>query len=173
MHRYGGLATDLVGVALTPFVALLIRDNFVLYAPHWQAIVGYAALSFAMLSVALLIAGSHKVLWQYTSLPDVLKIIAILTIALVLAVAISFFASRLEGVARSVPVIQWFLLVSAIVGTRIAFRVWHEREAGPMGEDPGAGSTCDHCRGGPIDGAISGIGSPLWLQDSCGCWDPI
>ena len=127
MHRYGALATDLVGVALTPFVALLIRDNFVLYAPHWQAIVGYAAISFAMLSVALVIAGSHKVLWQYTSLPDVLKIIAILTVALVLAVAISFFESRLEGVARSVPVIQWFLLVSAIVGTRIAFRVWHER----------------------------------------------
>ena len=61
MHRYGALATDLVGVALTPFVALLIRDNFVFYAPHWQAIVGYATISFAMLSVALVIAGSHKV----------------------------------------------------------------------------------------------------------------
>src|SRR4029077_7087026 len=113
--------------ALTPFVALLIRDNFIFYAPHWQDITGYAAISFFVLSVALLIGGSHKVLWQYTSLPDVLKIIAIVTVALVLAVAVSFLESRLEGVARSVPVIQWFLLISVIVGTRMAFRVWRER----------------------------------------------
>ena len=127
MQRYGALATDLVGVAITPFVALLIRDNFNFYEPNWQAIIGYAAISFAMLSLALLIGGSHKALWQYTSLPDVLKIVALVTVALVLAVAVSFLESRLEGVARSVPVIQWFLLVGVIVGTRIAFRVWHER----------------------------------------------
>ena len=80
-----------------------------------------------MLSLALLIGGSHKALWQYTSLPDVLKIVALVTVALVLAVAVSFLESRLEGVARSVPVIQWFLLISVTVGTRMAFRVWHER----------------------------------------------
>jgi lipopolysaccharide/colanic/teichoic acid biosynthesis glycosyltransferase len=142
MQRYGALAIDLVGVALTPFVALLIRDNLTFYEPHWQAITGYAAISFVVLTGALLIGGSHKALWQYTSLPDVLKIIAIMTVALVLAVAISFLESRLEGVARSVPVIQWFLLVGAVVGTRIAFRVWHERAR--RDRQVGAGALLQH-----------------------------
>ena len=29
--------------------------------------------------------------------------------------------------ARSIPVIQWFLLVSAMIGTRVATRIWQER----------------------------------------------
>ena len=80
MHRYGALAADLGSVALSPFLALLIRDNFVLYFPHWEAIAGYAAISFATFCVAFLVAGSHKMLWQYTSLPDVLRTMAIVTI---------------------------------------------------------------------------------------------
>ena len=57
-------------------------------------------------------------LWRYTSLPDFIRIVAAVTVALLLAVFISFVGSRLEGVARSVPVIQWFLLVSAMLGPR-------------------------------------------------------
>jgi lipopolysaccharide/colanic/teichoic acid biosynthesis glycosyltransferase len=127
MRRYGALAADLCWVAFTPFLALLIRDNFVFYLPHWEAITAYAAISFATCVAAFAITGSHKTLWQYTSLPDVLRIIAVVTVGLLLAVSISFVGSRLEGVARSVPVIHWFVLVSAIVGTRVAFRIWHER----------------------------------------------
>jgi lipopolysaccharide/colanic/teichoic acid biosynthesis glycosyltransferase len=127
MKRFGALVADFVGVALTPFIALLIRDNFIFYAPHWEAISGYAVISFIFLSIALVIGGSHRVLWQYTSLPDVLKLTGVVSVALILAVAISFFESRMEGVARSVPVIQWFLLLSGLVGTRIAFRAWHDR----------------------------------------------
>ena len=127
MQRYRALAADLGWVAFTPFLALLIRDNFVFYLPHWEAITAYAAISFVTCVAAFVIGGSHKTLWQYTSLPDVLRIIAVVTVGLLLAVSISFVGSRLEGVARSVPVIYWFVLVSAIVGTRVAFRIWHER----------------------------------------------
>ena len=56
-----------------------------------------------------------------------IRIIAAVTVALLLAVFVSFVGSRLEGVARSIPVIQWFLLVSAMVGTRVAIRIWQER----------------------------------------------
>jgi lipopolysaccharide/colanic/teichoic acid biosynthesis glycosyltransferase len=49
------------------------------------------------------------------------------TVSLLLALFISFAISRLEGVARSVPLIQWFILIAAMVGMRVAVRVWHER----------------------------------------------
>jgi lipopolysaccharide/colanic/teichoic acid biosynthesis glycosyltransferase len=127
MHRYGALVVDIGIVALSPFLALLIRDNFVLYSPHWEAITGYAVISFATVCISFLAAGSHKTLWQYTSLPDVLRTMAIVSIAVLLAVSISFVANRLEGVARSVPVIQWLVLTSALMGTRVAYRIWHER----------------------------------------------
>jgi len=127
MRHYQRLATDLGWVALSPFLALLIRDNFVLYPPHLEAIIPYAAIAVVVSTIVFVIAGAHKTLWQYASLPDALRIMAAVTVALLLTLFVSFAASRLEGVARSIPVIQWFLLVSALVGTRLAVRMWHER----------------------------------------------
>jgi lipopolysaccharide/colanic/teichoic acid biosynthesis glycosyltransferase len=127
MRHYRAQAADLALVALSPFLALLIRDNFVFYPPRWEAIIPYAAITVASATIVFGISGLHKTLWQYTSLPDVLRIIMAVTIALLLALFVSFVDSRLENVARSIPVIQWLLLISALVGTRLMARIWHER----------------------------------------------
>ena len=127
MHRFGVLATDLGLVALSPFLALLIRDNLVVYPAHLEAITAYAAIAVVTSMIVLLIAGAHKPFWKYTSLPDVLRIVTAATVSLLLALFISFAVNRLEDVARSVPLIQWLILVGAMVGTRVAVRIWHER----------------------------------------------
>ena len=127
MRHIWVLAGDLGWVAISLFLALLIRDNFVFYTPHWEAIIPYAAITVASAAAVFGILGPYKTLWQYTSLPDVLRIIMAVTIALLLALFVSFVGSRLEGIARSIPVIQWLLLVSAMVGTRVVARIWHER----------------------------------------------
>jgi lipopolysaccharide/colanic/teichoic acid biosynthesis glycosyltransferase len=127
MRPYLALAIDLGWVALSAIVAVLIRDNFVLNPPHLQAVTAYAAIAVATSALVFVVTGLHRRLWQYTSLPDVLRIMAAVTVALLLALFISFVSSRLENVARSVPVIQWFLLVGAILGTRVAVRIWFEQ----------------------------------------------
>jgi lipopolysaccharide/colanic/teichoic acid biosynthesis glycosyltransferase len=121
------LAVDLAWVALSAILAVFIRDNFVPWEQHLNAITAYAAIAVATSAIVFSIAAIHKPLWQYTSLPDVIRILTAVTVALLLAVFISFVASRLEGVARSIPVIQWFLLVSAMVATRMGVRLWKEQ----------------------------------------------
>ena len=128
MRHHLALAVDLAWVALSALGAVLIRDNFVVWEGHLNAVIAYAGIAVATSAIVFSIAGTHKRLWQYTSLPDFIRIIAAATVALLLAVFISFVASRLEGVARSVPVIQWFLLVSAMIGARVAVRTWQERK---------------------------------------------
>jgi lipopolysaccharide/colanic/teichoic acid biosynthesis glycosyltransferase len=56
------------------------------------------------------------------------------TIALLLALLGDFILNRLEGVARSLPVIQWFLLITAMVGSRIAVRLMGERKGRQRGK---------------------------------------
>src|SRR5262249_28049316 len=121
------LAADLGLVAVTAIFAVFVRDNFVPYGPHLEAVIAYAAIAVVVAAPLFLATGLHKGLWQYTSLTDVLRITAVVTITLLLAVFISFAASRLENVARSVPLIQWLLLISAMIGMRLTFRIWHER----------------------------------------------
>ena len=77
MHRYGALSFDIGWAALSPFMALLIRENFVIFSPHWDAITTYAAISVIASIIIFLSTGQHKALWQYTSLPDVLRIIGV------------------------------------------------------------------------------------------------
>jgi lipopolysaccharide/colanic/teichoic acid biosynthesis glycosyltransferase len=121
------MAVDLAWVALSAILAVFIRDNFVPWEQHLDAVTAYAAIAVAISAIVFSIAAIHKPLWQYTSLPDVIRILTAVTVALLLAVFISFIASRLEGVPRSIPVIQWFLLVSAMVGTRMGVRLWKEQ----------------------------------------------
>src|SRR5262245_13988055 len=74
------------------------------------------------------LAGLHRTLWRYTSLPDVLRLVSAVTIAVLLAVLGAFTVTRLEGVARSLPLIQWFLLLFCMVGVRVAVRLRGERQ---------------------------------------------
>ena len=127
MRRHLALVIDLSCVTVSAFLALLIRDNLVVYEPHWDATVPYAAITVASAALVFAAFRPHKAIWQYTSLPDVLRIIAAVTVALLLALFVSFALSRLQGVARSIPIIQWLLLISILLGTRVTARVWHER----------------------------------------------
>src|SRR5262249_12638686 len=69
----------------------------------------------------------HQRVWRYTSLSDALHLMAISSAALIIAMSTSFVFNRSEGVARSLPAIQWLVLVPAMIGSRIAVRLWAEQ----------------------------------------------
>jgi lipopolysaccharide/colanic/teichoic acid biosynthesis glycosyltransferase len=116
---------DLGWVTLSPYVALLVRDNFVFYEPHWDAIRPYWGFTIAAGAAVFTALRPHKTLYRYTSLSDVLRIFGAVTLMIFLAVSLSFVSSRLEGVARSIPVIQWLILIGGLVWTRVFARIWY------------------------------------------------
>jgi lipopolysaccharide/colanic/teichoic acid biosynthesis glycosyltransferase len=127
MRKAALLLIDLSWVALSPFLAVVLRDNFVIYPDRLDDLAAYSAILVIVSAVTFLSAGLNKTLWQYTSLSDVLRVIGAVTIALLLSLFMGFVLNRLEGVARSLPVIQWLLLVSALIGVRVGARVWSEQ----------------------------------------------
>jgi lipopolysaccharide/colanic/teichoic acid biosynthesis glycosyltransferase len=116
---------DLGWVGLSAYVALLVRDNFIFYEPHWAAMVPYSGFTVAAGAVVFAALRPHKTLYQYTSLSDLLRITVAVTLTIFLAVSLSFVSSRLEGVARSIPVIQWLILIGGLVWTRVLARMWY------------------------------------------------
>jgi lipopolysaccharide/colanic/teichoic acid biosynthesis glycosyltransferase len=118
---------DLTWVALSPFIALLIRDNFIISIPRHQALIPYALLCIVSAGIVFTVARLHQTVWRYISLPDVSYLIAGVTIAVLVALVGSFIFNRLEGVARSLPVIQWLVLIAAMIGTRITYSLIQER----------------------------------------------
>src|SRR6185369_15182307 len=127
MRKHIRFAIDLILVGLSPFLALFIRDNFNFSVERQQEVISYALLCIIAAVILTLITRLHQRVWRYTSLIDALHLMALSSAVLIVAVSASFVLNRSEGVARSLPVIQWLLLVPAIMGSRIAVRLWAER----------------------------------------------
>ena len=122
-RHWGRLGIDLILVGISAYVALIIRDNFVFWIPRLQGIALYSLLCVFSAAIVFSAARLHRAIWRYVSLPDMLRLTAAVTVALLLALLVTFTLNRLEGIPRSLPVIQWFLLVIAMGSSRIAVRL--------------------------------------------------
>ena len=140
-RSYARYLIDLTCVALSPVIALLIRDNFDTSILRVQALAPYAVICLLVAAVAFVVARLPRSVWRYTSLHDILYLIAVATVVLLAALAASFYLNRMENIARSLPVIQWFLLIASMAGVRIAVRLLGERTSRKLSrlEEPSTG----------------------------------
>jgi len=123
VRSYGVLLVDLLWVLLAPAAALLLRDNFEIFPDRFEAIAPYSAISIAIAAIVFPIAGINRSIWRYTSLREALRIAGAVAFSVALALGAAFALNRLDGVARSLPLIEWLLLVAAMTGTRVAMRL--------------------------------------------------
>ena len=128
VRSYVRLTADLTWVSLSAFIALFVRDNFVLSFLRFEGIVPYALLCVVVAAIVFAVAGFHRALWRYTSLLDILRLAGAVTATLLLALSVGFALNRLEDVARSLPIIQLLFLIAATASTRIAVRLIGERK---------------------------------------------
>jgi lipopolysaccharide/colanic/teichoic acid biosynthesis glycosyltransferase len=128
-RKYLLLGIDLAWVALSPFAALFIRDNF---APREEALAAtilYACLGLVIAAIVFPIGGLNRTLWRYTSLSELMRLQFAVTVTILFALLATFAHTRLLDISRSLPLLQWFLLVAAMTGTRLAIRLWREKSS--------------------------------------------
>ncbi len=123
MRRVLLLGIDLFWVVLSTFGALWVRDNFTLSSQKVEVLLPYALITVFLAAGIFYSMGLHRAVWRFTGLPDILRVMTAVTLVLLGALLLTFWTTRLEGVARSIPLIQWFLLVGAMSGTRILVRL--------------------------------------------------
>ncbi len=123
MRRYALFLLDSLWMVLSPVGALFLRDNLELNYERLAGITPYIFLTAITGTVVLLVSGVHRGLWRYSSLPDLLRIVAAATVTILLTQFLAFYVDRLEGLPRSLPAIQWFVVIAALAGTRVAVRM--------------------------------------------------
>src|SRR5262245_15998222 len=116
-RKYLLLGIDLAWVALSPFAALFIRDAFAPRAEALSATIPYACLCLVIAAIFFPIAGLNRTLWRYSSLSELMRLQLAVTVTILIAVLATFAHTRLLDISRSLPLLQWFLLVAAMTGT--------------------------------------------------------
>ena len=132
------LIIELVVVALGTIFSVTLQENFDLSSARLEAVAPYL-LSTIMAAVAIFPAfRTNRQVWRFTLMPDYLAL-AFATVATVFsAVAIGFNFNRLDGVPRSLPLLQGLLILFLMVGLRILTRAYYRWGLGflPFRTDP-------------------------------------
>jgi lipopolysaccharide/colanic/teichoic acid biosynthesis glycosyltransferase len=131
IHRSGDLrrqwlaVIDLILVVLATVFALILRDNLEISVDRIRGLIPYIGLTMAVAVPVSAISGLHRSIWRLSFLSDYLRVFAAVVATVLGAVALGFVVNRLDGVARSLPILQGVLMLVAMVGIRVFARLRH------------------------------------------------
>ncbi|SDG66366.1 polysaccharide biosynthesis protein [Roseospirillum parvum] len=121
----------------------------------------------------------YRGVWRYASTHDLVAITRAATAVVLVFLLAMFLWSRLEAVPRSVPFINWFVLMALLGGPRFAYRMIKDGHlgilAGGLAEDGPGGGPAGGARGGPRGESVrripvllvgAGGGAELFIRDA-------
>jgi FlaA1/EpsC-like NDP-sugar epimerase len=130
---------DAIVACMTVSLALYLRLGDEAFALP-PADIALMTVSFLAISAtAFTFFGVYRGVWRYASLGDLMVIIKATTVAVLLFIACMYLFKQLDSIPRSVPVIQWFLLVVVLGGSRFSYRLFrHQHRALAPRDQPAA-----------------------------------
>jgi lipopolysaccharide/colanic/teichoic acid biosynthesis glycosyltransferase len=135
-HRLVLSTVDLFLIGLATLSAQLLRDSFETRPEQIAALLPYLGLTLAAAIPALALFRLNQSIWRLSAMPDYLNVLGAAIITVAAAVGLGFLFNRLEGVARSLPVIQAYLMVFGLVGVRVLARLRHRGRGSSPAQAP-------------------------------------
>ncbi len=123
MRRFLLLVIDLFLVALATIFALVLRENFVISPEKFAVVLPYLGGTLLTAIVVLPVLRLNRGIWRLSGMPDYVRVVGAAVVIVLCAVGIGFANNRLDGIARSLPVLQGLMIVAALVGVRVLFRL--------------------------------------------------
>lgn len=123
------LVVDLLLIALATVLGFVFRDNVELI---WEKPAGwliYTSITVALSFLTFTITGTHRSVYRFTNINDYLWVSTLAVMVVVASVATGFLVNRLDGVARTLPVLQAILMVALLVVARVGYRLYHARRS--------------------------------------------
>ncbi|GAB6052621.1 nucleoside-diphosphate sugar epimerase/dehydratase [Magnetospira thiophila] len=119
---------DVVMSAASFALAIYLRtgDDFQEIWRHGHG--GEAMALFAVIcGIVFWMMNLYRGIWRYASLNDMAAITRSVTLAILIFTAVMFIWTRLELVPRSLPLLNWFILMALLGGPRFLYRLAKDR----------------------------------------------
>jgi len=128
MHCFVLLVIDLTLVGISNIIAILLCTDHPLTGPMLSSAMAYVALTLTAGLPAFILAGSNRTLWRFTSLHDCLHLLFAVTAMIVIATVAADALSLFDSVPRSLPVLEYVLMIASLVGSRAVIRLRYLRK---------------------------------------------
>tara|TARA_A100001037_G_C15137841_1_gene632056 strand:- start:413 stop:2320 length:1908 start_codon:yes stop_codon:yes gene_type:complete len=115
----------MAGISLPFSLYLRVGELFGFYSGHY--FIDMSLLFVAIAAPIFLYSNMYQGIWRYASVEDLAAITKAVTLAILIFVPVLFLLTRLEQVPRSLPIIQWFVLMALLGGPRFLYRIFKDR----------------------------------------------
>jgi len=115
---------DVLWAALAPLLALYLRDATVLSAKGTPTVLLYCSLSFVSTLIGFLAFRVSDGISRYFSVHDAIRVINAVIASGLTTTMVLFTFTRLEGIPRSIPILQGLVLAAGLLLTRGLMRLW-------------------------------------------------
>src|SRR5215475_10034173 len=124
-HHLLLLSIDLILIGLATVFAWAVRENFEITRDGFAGLVPYVLLTLTVAVPVVTISGLNRTIWRLSTLPDYVRVVIAVVVIVLASLALAFVYNRLEGVSRSLPVLQFILVTCALIGARVSMRLRH------------------------------------------------
>lgn len=132
VHRISGrgqvaFAHDIVMAGLSFIVAMYLRVGATDYKISTELLIEGAIAMALIGGIIFWLSGLYRGVWRYASMDDLMAITRAATITMLLFLVVMFLWSRMDDVPRSVPLINWLVLMAMLGGPRFIYRFWKDQ----------------------------------------------
>lgn len=126
LKRLSVFLSDLVLTGLSFWLAYILRFNFTIPDAFYNTFIKTLPIIVAIRVICFYLFGLYNGLWRFASMNDLLRILK----STVLSSAIFFvyvaFVYRFVDFPRSVFIIDWFIIICLVGGSRFMYRLFRE-----------------------------------------------
>jgi FlaA1/EpsC-like NDP-sugar epimerase len=116
-------AYDLLVAGLSFWIALYLRfDTLNIPLTDNLSFNRFFFVSMLIHSGSFILNGLYKGVWRFSSMHDLVRVVKASAIAIAISLVACFFMTRLDGVPRSMFLIEFFILVIGLGGGRFVYR---------------------------------------------------
>ncbi len=132
MHRISGrgmiaYSHDIVMAGLSYVLAMYLRLGATNYKLDYALLFEGAIAMTAISAVVFWMSGLYRGVWRYASMDDLMAITRASSVTILAFLVVMFAWSRMDAVPRSVPFINWLVLMALLGGPRFLYRFWKDR----------------------------------------------
>lgn len=123
---------DIVMAALSFILSLYLRFGASVFEKSEKFIIIGTLLFTVICGVVFSSLRLYRGLWRYASTQDLIEITKAVTLAVLIFTPLMFLINRLEGVPRSVLLINWLVLMAMLGGPRFLYKLVKDYYFGPL-----------------------------------------
>ena len=118
---------DLLMTGLAFVAAFYLRVGDHLFGFYFEGLLEGLVVVLLTAAITYRLLGLYRGIWRYASAPDLILVTKAATVVSVVSVLLLFLLTRLDTIPRSIPVIQWFVLLFLLGGPRFGYRLFKDR----------------------------------------------